>query len=347
MQTLKKSTISPLISIAAVFIIIAGLMASKSIILPIILALFLSIICMQPILWLTKKRVPYFLAITIVLLSMLVLFVFFGGIIGNSISRFSNDAPKYEQNLRDIAVSTVAYLNDKGAHLDSKQLINMVDPGKVLIFTTSVVGEIGGMMSDSFMIMFITIFMLLEGNSFAQKAHVIENKHGNSLKYLDKIGSSIRSYLSIKTVISLLTGIFIWIWLLIIGVDYPVLWGLIAFLLNYIPNIGSIIAAAPTMLLALVQLGAGGMFWTGIGYLIVNVVMGSIVEPKVMGRGLGLSTLVVFLSLIIWGFIFGAVGMFLSVPFTMTIKIILEHYDRTKWIAVLLGTEEETKKIMD
>jgi len=347
MLDIKKSAISPLLQIAAVFIIIAGFMASKSIVIPIIMALFVSIICMQPILWLTKKRVPYFLAISIVLLSMTILFVFLGGIIGNSLARFSNDAPKYEANLREMALSTVTYLNEKGAHLNSQQLIDMIDPGKVLIFTTSVVGEIGGIMSDSFVIMLITIFMLLEGKSFAVKAHVIEKKHGNSLKYLDKIGSSIRSYLSIKTAVSLLTGIFIWIWLLIIGVDYAVLWGLIAFLLNYIPNIGSIIAAAPTMLLALVQLGTGGMFWTGIGYLIVNVVMGNLVEPKVMGKGLGLSTLVVFLSLIIWGFIFGAVGMFLSVPLTMTIKIVLEHYESTRWVAVLLGTEDETRKILE
>lgn len=188
--------------------------------------------------------------------------------------------------------------------------------------------------------------MLLEGKSIAFKARAIEIEHGNPLQYFEVIGSSIRRYLSIKTVVSLLTGVFIWIWLLVVGVDNAVLWGLIAFLLNYIPNIGSIIAAAPTMLLALVQLGTGGMVWTGIGYLIVNIVMGSIVEPKVMGRGLGLSTLVVFLSLIVWGFLFGAVGMFLSVPFTMTIKIILEKNEKTKWIAVLLGTENETKSIL-
>ena len=126
--------------------------------------------------------------------------------------------------------------------------------------------------------------------------------------------------------------------------DYAVLWGLIAFLLNYIPNIESIIAATPTMLLALVLLGVGGMVWTGIGYLIVNMVMGNIVEPKVMGQGLGLSTLVVFLSLIVWGYIFGSVGMFLSVPLTMTIKVILEQDKSTQWIALLMGTKKEVKE---
>ena len=260
-------------------------MAAHSIILPIILALFISIICAQPIIWLEKRKIPYGVAMVIVLLGLGMLFVIFGGIIGNSLARFSKDAPKYEENLRTVAVSTMDYLNAAGASINTKQLVNMIDPGKILGFTAGAVGEIGKIMSDSFIIMLVTIFMLLEVKSFMVKAEIIEKMHGNSLKYLDKIGASIRHYLSIKTVISLMTGLFIWIWLLVIGVDYAILWGVIAFLLNYIPNIGSIIAAAPTMLLALVQLGVGGMAWTGLGYLIVNMVMGNIVEPKIYGKG--------------------------------------------------------------
>ena len=343
---MRESKISPIILLASLIIIIAGIMAAQAIILPIILALFISIICAQPILWLEKKRVPNAIGIVIVLGGVALLFLVFGGIIGKSLSRFTNDAPKYEENLRQITLSIISYLNNAGANINPRQLVDLVDPGKILSFTAGAVGEIGGVMSNSFVIMLITIFMLLEIKSFTLKGDLIEKTHGNSLKYLDKIGQSIRSYLSIKTVISFLTGLFIWIWLLVIGVDYAVLWGVIAFLLNYIPNIGSIIAAAPTMLLALVQLGVGGMVWTGVGYLAVNLVMGNIVEPRVMGKGLGLSTLVVFLSLIVWGFILGAVGMFLSVPLTMTIKIVLEQNERTKWIAVLLGTEEETRKIL-
>ena len=343
---MRNKKISTVIILASLIVIIAGVMAAKAIILPIILALFISIICAQPILWLEKRKVPTILAIVIVLGSVALLFLVFGGIIGKSLSRFTNDAPKYEENLRQITHSTIGYLNNAGANINPRQLVDLVDPGKILSFTAGAVGEIGGVMSNSFVIMLITIFMLLEVKSFTLKGDLIENVHGNSLKYLDRIGQSIRSYLSIKTVVSFLTGIFIWIWLLVIGVDYAILWGVIAFLLNYIPNIGSIIAAAPTMLLALVQLGVGGMMWTGIGYLVVNLVMGNMVEPRVMGKGLGLSTLVVFLSLIVWGFILGAVGMFLSVPLTMTIKIVLEQNERTKWIAVLLGTEEETRKIL-
>ena len=135
------------------------------------------------------------------------------------------------------------------------------------------------------------------------------------------------------------TGIAIGVWLAVIGVDYAMLWGLLAFLLNYVPNIGSIIAAVPTVLFAAVQLGPGAALWSAAGYLVVNVVVGSVVEPRFMGRGLGLSTLVVFLSLVFWGWVLGPVGMFLSVPLTMMIKIALDSRPDTHWIAVLLGPE--------
>ena len=113
--------------------------------------------------------------------------------------------------------------------------------------------------------------------------------------------------------------------------------------MNYIPNIGSIIAAVPAVLFALIQLGLGGAIWTLASFMVVNNVLGNFIEPRIMGKGLGLSTLVVFLSLLFWGFIFGTVGMFLSVPFTMTIKIILEQNEKTKWIALLLGTPSEAE----
>lgn len=322
-------------------------MQAQSIVIPILLSLFISIVCTQPILWLSKRKVPFTVAVFIVLISILLIFTLIGGLIGESLSAFAKDAPKYEDSLKTIFNDIMVQLNQLGIQIKSDQFLQVLDPKKIINFSANMVGQLGGIMSNSFLIMLITIFILLEIDGFVLKTRVIELKHGNSLKYLNKIGDSIRNYLSIKTIVSFLTGILITIYLYIIGVDYAILWGTIAFMLNYIPNIGSIIAAVPTMLLALVQLGVGGMIWTGIGYLAVNLIVGNIIEPKVMGKGLGLSTLVVFLSLIFWGFIFGSVGMFLSVPLTMTIKIILESNKDTSWVAVLLGTEEETKRILD
>lgn len=341
---MKELKTSPFVILAAIFIILAGIMASHTIVIPIILSLFISIIFTQPILWLETKKIPYSLALLIVLVSATLLFTVLGGVIGNSLGNFLQDVPKYEDTLRQTTLSIINRLNDMGANIDREQILKMVDPGKVLKFTAGAVGEIGNIMSDSFIIMFITIFMLLEVKTFMFKTELIEKMQGGSLQYMDKIGGSIRHYLSIKSAISLLTGILIWLWLTIIGVEYAILWGVIAFMLNFIPSIGSIIAAIPTMLLALVQLGPSGVVWTGIGYLAVNVLIGNVVEPRLMGRGLGLSTLVVFLSLIVWGYVLGTVGMFLSIPLTISIKIMLEQREETRWVALLLGTVEESKQ---
>ncbi|WP_156509002.1 AI-2E family transporter, partial [Oleiphilus sp. HI0132] len=139
-------------------------------------------------------------------------------------------------------------------------------------------------------------------------------------------------------------GGLIYIWLLILGVEYPLLWALIAYLLNFVPNIGSIIAAVPVMLLALIQLGPLHMLLVAAGYLFVNTLMGNVIEPRYMGRGLGLSTLIVFLSLVFWGWVLGPVGMLLSVPLTMLLKIAFESSDETRWIAIIMGPDVAQEK---
>ena len=154
-----------------------------------------------------------------------------------------------------------------------------------------------------------------------------------------KIITEMRRYLVIKTLISLITGTFITLWLWILGVDFALLWGFCAFVLNYIPNLGSIIAAVPTTLLAVLQLGFGYALLVALGYLVVNVALGNFVEPLWMGRRLGLSALVVLLSLVFWGWVWGPVGMLLSVPLTMVVKIMLENSEDLKWVAVLLGDD--------
>jgi len=328
-------------------VIIAGIMQAKSIIIPVLLSVFVSIISAHPIFWLKRKKVPYTLAVIMVLLGFLIIFVLFGGLIGNSLVNFTDNVPIYSANLKNITAEYAHQLNQWGINIRSDQFLELIDPGSLLKYTAQGLSEIGSLVSNTLLIMIISVFILMEVRSFIVKANVIEKVQNKSLKYLDEIGNNIRHYLTIKTVVSFFTGLLVTLWLLIIGVDYPVLWGLIAFLLNYIPNIGSIIAAIPVVLLALIQLGVGGMIWTAVGYLVVNLVMGNIVEPRIMGKGLGLSTLVVFLSLIFWGYIFGAIGMFLSVPLTMAIKIMLEQQENTRWIAMLLGTTRDAKKIQD
>jgi AI-2 transport protein TqsA len=336
-----------MVSLAAFVVVIAGVMASASIITPIIFSLFISIICIQPILWLNSKGVNHTLAVFIVLILAIAIFFGIGALLGNSINNFAQDAPRYGQKLGDIVDGVIHSLNERGLNISTEKWDGVIEPGIILDYTANILTEFGSLMSNALLILFTVMFFLLERASIRMKAEVIAKSYNNNLIVLTSILDGIRSYLGLKTVISLITGVFIWLWLLVIGVEYALLWAVIAFLMNYIPNFGSIIAGIPAVLFALVQLGLGGAGWTVLGYMIVNMVIGNIIEPKMMGKEMGLSTLIVFLSLVFWGFVLGTVGMFLAVPLTMTFKIILYQQPKTMWLAILLGSEEEAKAIAE
>jgi AI-2 transport protein TqsA len=334
---------SPPVKIAAIIIIFAGAIYAKSIISPFLLALFISIICAQPISWLERKRIARWLAIIIVIMVLIMLFSGFTILIGRTLSSFSGNLSKYESTLTTLSNSFIQYLNDKGLAVPKDQLSNLIQPAKILEYTADALNGMFNMVGNTFLIFLIILFMLLEFGSFSVKGKAILTGSDKSNAYLSTIIRNLRHYLGIKTLLNLSIGIIVYIVLLIIGVDYPLLWALISCLMNYIPNIGSIIAGIPTVLFALVQLGLGGAIWTLISFLLIHNVIGTFIEPRIMGKGLSLSTLVVFLSLLFWGFIFGMVGMFLSVPLTMAIKIILEQNENTRWISILLGTPADAK----
>ena len=159
--------------------------------------------------------------------------------------------------------------------------------------------------------------------------------------------SGVNRFLGIKTLTSAATGILVAVWLIILGVDYPLLWGVVAFLLNYIPTIGSIIASVPALLLALVQLGPAEMGVCAIGYFVINITISNFIEPRFMGDGVGLSALVVFLSMAFWGWVLGPAGMLLSVPLTMSVKIAASANPRMQWIAIMLGPNSEAHALLE
>lgn len=298
---------------------------------------------MQPITWLEKKRVPRGLAIVIVILGLISIFLGFASLIGGTLSFFLNNVSKYQSTVSNITDSMIQFFNNKGFNIPKDQVSKLVQPEKIVEFTTTAVKELFKMLGNAFLIFLIILFILMEFGSFSVKAKAITSGSYKSIAYFTTILQNVRHYLGIKTLVCLSIGILIYTALLIIGVDYPLMWALIAGLMNYIPNIGSIIATIPAFLFTLVQLGIGSALWTLGSFLIIHNVLGNFVEPRIMGKGLGLSTLVVLLSLLFWGLILGVVGMFLAVPFTLTVKIILEQNEETRWLAILLGTPAEAK----
>lgn len=211
-------------------------------------------------------------------------------------------------------------------------------PRAIFTVAAGIVRSIGQILSKAFLILLTVIFILLEAGSLDRKVkEAFAQQTPDAGRRAREIIDSIHRYIVIKSWVSLATGLLIALWLKVLGVPYANLWGLLAFLFNFVPNVGSIIAAIPAVLIAWLDLSLWPAVLCAAGFLVVNVVIGNFVEPRVMGRGLGLSPLVVFCSMVFWGWVLGPVGMLLSVPLTMTARIALDGFEDTKWVATLMG----------
>lgn len=323
--------------LAALVVLIAGARVAAPIIVPVLVAGVLSIICATPTSWLTSHKVPAPLAVTVVMLGLLAVSFLALALIGTSLAELSNDLPAYQATLRDRTRDVANWLGSRGIEVSDQVLQDLFNPNRILRVVGTLASGLGGLLGGIVLVLLTTVFMLLEMSDFAAKTLAGARHPQRTLDDVHRVTDNVKRYMALKTLISLATGVSVSIWLTLIGVNYVLLWGALAFLLNYIPNIGSIIAAIPAILLAYLQLGLGGAIATAAGYLVINTVIGNFIEPRLFGREVGLSTLVVFLSLVFWGWVLGPVGMLLSVPLTMIVKIGLEAREQTRWIAVLLG----------
>ena len=292
--------------------------------------------------WMKNKGVPTGVALLVIIFVLIIASVLFGAIIGSSISGFTKDLPEYQQKLSAETTMLFNKLESFGLSIDLQQIRESFQPAKVFGLVGTTLASFGNMMTNFLLILLTVTFILAEEVSFANKlaANTISAKAQAAIQ---QFTAAVNSYVAIKTSVSVLTGFLIMLWLWIIGLDYFILWGLIAFLLNFIPTFGSILAAIPAVLLAIIQLGVGDALLVAVGFVTVNFVVGNIIEPRLMGRGLDLSVLVVFLSLVFWGWVLGPVGMLLSIPLTMTLKIAFENFDETRWLAVMMGSGKSTQ----
>jgi len=329
------------IIIASLVIVIAGIKASASIITPLFLALFITAICYGPFVWLKKKGLPETLALITVILGTGILLTLFLGFIGASISAFAIKLPFYEEKFSQYWSSINIWLNNTGLIDEDFGLEKHISPASIMSLTGDLFKGVGNLLSNSVLILLVVIFMLIESTLIAKKMNVIKPE---SLERGDEILNKLIKYTVTKTFTSLATGICIAISLWIIGVDFPILWGVLAFLLNFIPNIGSTIAAIPAVMLSLVQLGLPSAIVTTAVYVAINGVIGNFIEPRIMGRSLGLSPLVVLISLIFWGWALGPVGMLLAIPLTILLKIIFDNREETKYFGLILGDESSLER---
>jgi AI-2 transport protein TqsA len=325
-----------LITAAAFVIVVAGMRTASTIINPFLLSVFLASLCAPPLYWLQRQGVPNGLAVAIILAGLLVAALLLMVFVGRSVNTLTQQLPVYQERLGTIMAGLVAWLSSLGLDMTNVLVTDYLSPAKVMTLVYYVLSMVRGLFTNMFLVFLTVLFILIETSGFPSKLQAASPNPEKTLGHFKAMTASVNQYMGVKAIFSLATGILVWILLTLIGVDFAPTWGLLAFLLNFIPNIGSIIAAVPAILLALIQLGLPSALLTLLGYLVVNITIGNFLEPRVMGRSLGLSTLVVFLSLLFWGWVLGPIGMVLSVPLTMIAKIALAANEDTRWLAVLL-----------
>lgn len=344
----NESSIFQFIVISAgIVIILAGFKAAADIITPLLLALFIAIVCSPLVDKMVNYKIPQWLAITLLLCFIFTLFSVFATLVGASVNEFTGSIPQYRILLSEKVtwLTTFADKYNVSLLLPQQKILESLNPNTLMNFMSNILGQLSGMLSNIFVLFLIIVFMLLEIPLAKRKlAYLVSAQPQGELIQLKsdiyRVVESVIRYLSIKTLISILTGVSIYIILKLLNIQYAVLWASVAFLLNYIPNIGSIIAAIPVVIQTFILNGTGEGIAVIVAYFLVNTIFGNVLEPRVMGKHLGLSTLVVFISLIFWGWLLGTVGMFLSVPLTMATKIALETSPTTKRLAYLLGSGE-------
>lgn len=390
-----------ILTAAAFVIVIAGIRAAETIVVPFVLAVFLAVAFAPLLFWLQSKGLSKLLSLFLVLLTMFGIGYGLFSFVGTSINQFTSPrtqqrytqqidkrlkefqgwvaekemlegfqapleallsfrkgddeikeprenkkeaTPSSQEPSLDLTAtdSKTTQSNQAAAPTNEGKPINLSQYlGSALGFAGSILAGLTALLTKTFLIFITVAFILLEASTIPAKLKVIVGDSNQSLEVFQRFKETVKRYIVIKTGVSMLTGTFVAVWVSIVGLDFPMVWGFLAFLLNFIPNIGSIIAAVPAVLLALIQpeLGLGSAILTAGGYVGVNIFFGNIVEPRFMGQQVGLSTLIVFVSLVFWGWVLGPVGMLLSVPLTMTVKIALDMTEETRWISILLGSD--------
>ena len=345
LQLSPHPTTNALLGLAAVVIIIAGMRAASSLFVPFLLAGFIGLLCAPALFRLRDWGLPTPIALIVVLLGLLGIGAVFGGLMSTSINEFTRELPSYQERFGSVLASLTTTLEGYGIDFGTQTSeTNPFNPQAALGLVGNLAGNLGSLLNNAFLLFLTVCFILLEASSFPLK---VSEAFGDSPELgarMTEIGESIRRYLGIKTLTSMATGILAYSALMILGVKFAPLWALIAFLLNFVPAVGSVIAAVPAVALALVDNSPETAGLVALCYVGINIAIGNFLEPRVMGDGMGLSPLIVVTSLVFWGWVLGPVGMVLAVPLTVILRIMLGSQASTQWAAVLLGPALPFKK---
>lgn len=342
-----------MLTIACIVVVVAGMKAAASFFVPIMVAVFLAVLSFPLMNWLIRHRVPHSVALgltVLVIISAVAPLIYGTGVL---ISSFWKDVPMYADRAKILVDSSASWLEAKGV-TDAKQMAGQIfDAQGIIDFAkqqdvfnrlTSMVGSTFGtvatLVASCIVVLLVSLFILMEAPGTAERFAAVRKAGGPDLEVMVQSAHDIQKFLGVKTLISVATGVLVVLWCMMFGLKYPLLWGILAFLFNYIPAVGSTAAGLPAVIEALVVHGVGSAVGVAVGYALINFCLDSLVQPMLMGRRFGISGLVVVVSVVFWGWLWGPVGMFLAVPLTMMMKVFLENTDEFEWISVAMAKKK-------
>jgi predicted PurR-regulated permease PerM len=338
----RGSTLRFVIGAAAVVVVFAGLKAAANVLLPIVFAIYLTIAVLPGLRWLCDHGLPRPLAIALVVASLGSALFAITGFVAEAVRTFSDGVTRYEVAFDDVVSELMAWTETFGLHYSG--VTDLLAPADVMDLVGGTLTTLIGVFGRVILVMILVTFMLIEAAEIEKKLVVAFGRDGPLTSPRAQAARRVQRYLLVKFSLALVTGVLgggaCWA----LGVDFFVMWGLLAFVLDFIPSIGSILSAVPPSLVAVAQHGWGTGLGVALAFFVINLVIGNMLEPRLMGYEMELSPLVVVVSLILWGYIWGPVGMLMCVPMTVVAKLLFEATPETRWIAVFLGPPQEARK---
>ena len=326
-----------LVGLACVVVIIFGMKYAAGVLNPILLALFIVMGITPTIRWLRRKGLPSWLTLVVMLALILVIGLLFTSVLAVSLFQFQAKIPVYTTRLESLYASVNAWLSAQGVN-SGDLLGSLLSPEKLAGIATNIVTAIFSAFGNVLLMFLVVIFMVSEIFEFPAKLKARFGSHSRFGTAAAVFGQETRSYLFIKTWLALIptainTAVFYGL-----GVDFPLLWGMLFFLLSYIPNIGFILSIIPPFAITLLEQGFTRAIIVVAIVLVINFVVDNLISPRIMGRGLGLTPLAVLLSLIVWAWVLGPVGALISVPLTIMVKrLFFENFESTQFLSDALS----------
>ena len=311
---------------AAVAVIIVVLKMMSSFLVLFLQAGFLAVISAQPVSYLARRKVPRVVAVLLVVLVIFILIALVVTLLVTGVRQAGADLYRYQSRVQTLLAELAEPLARAGFEVPLGEVETFLDPKEAVRTAARLAGDLGGIIARLIFVMLIVIYSLLDAPKIKRRLQAMARTGEDSTERdAAHFSGMMYRYLIIKTWISLGTGLTAGLLIAIIGVDYAMLWSLLAVVLNFIPQVGSVIAAIPAILLAFLTLGVAPGFLTMGSFLLANIIFGNILEPRFLGIGFGLPVAMVLFSLVFWGWIFGATGVFLAVPLTMSLVFALQR----------------------